>query len=84
MKSLTLKIVLTLFLSVLSASSIAATLFDRDDFGANAVEFGFDGLSDGTIIAGAGNLVVNSNFPGIFLRSKNLNRFYFKFSYGTR
>lgn len=36
------KFVFALFLSVSSTTSIAATLFNRADFGANAVEFGFD------------------------------------------
>lgn len=42
MKFLALKLVFALFLSILSTSSIAATLINRADFGVNAVEFGFD------------------------------------------
>jgi len=59
MKFPALKLVFALFLSILSTTSIAATSFDRDDFGANAIEFGF---SIGNIAAaGDGNFLADTN-----------------------
>ena len=54
MKAQVLQIIFAVFLSVLSNTTIAATLFNRSDFGANAVEFGFDTF-DGDTNPGDGN-----------------------------
>lgn len=54
MKFPALKFIFAVFLSISSTTSIAATLFNRADFGANAVEFGFDTF-DGDLNPGDGN-----------------------------
>jgi hypothetical protein len=58
MKFPALKFVFALCLSFFSTTSIAATLFNRADFGANAVEFGFDGIPSDTESFVEGNLEV--------------------------
>lgn len=68
------KIVFVFFLGAITAPTFAATLFNRSDFGPNAVEYGFNNASLGDVNVGEGNLNVSN---GIVADTTNLGATFF-------
>ena len=64
MKFLASKIVFALLLGAISSTSIAATLFNRADFGSVAIEYDFENSSEGQTVVTDGNLQISGGEVG--------------------